>query len=95
MITEALHLEGISRDVIRHIQELRKKADFDITDRIKVWVADSYEELDKAVAQHKDTIMSETLCVELNSGAPADGAVTEQIELVKNGPKFTLAVLKV
>ena len=95
VITEALHLEGISRDVIRHIQELRKKADFDITDRIKVWITDSYEELDKAVAQHKDTIMSETLCVGMNEGAPAAEAVSEQIELVKNGPKFIIAVAKV
>ena len=33
-ITEALRLEGYARDVIRLIQDMRKDADYNVTDRI-------------------------------------------------------------
>ncbi len=96
VITEELRLEGISRDVIRHIQELRKQADFNISDRIAVWMEGTWEELDKALAQHRETIMAETLCLELSVGssAPAE-AFGLDVEFERKGPKCHISVLQV
>ena len=92
VITEELRLEGVSRDVIRHIQENRKNADFDITDRIAVWIGNSWEELDKALSQHLEEIKSETLCLKFNEGQPGEGAFSAEVEMVKKGPKFLLTL---
>ena len=37
-ITEELEKEGYARDIIRFLQELRKKADYNISDRIYIYV---------------------------------------------------------
>ena len=66
-LTPELVDEGLAREFISKVQQMRKAADFEMTDRIRItYGAD--EEVRKAVAAFKDYIMGETLAVELKEG---------------------------
>jgi isoleucyl-tRNA synthetase len=69
---ELIH-EGWARDVIRHVQTLRKDADLDVTDRIRLWLEIDDDALRAAVQTHLDTIAAEVLAnaTELDAG-PAE-----------------------
>jgi isoleucyl-tRNA synthetase len=64
-ITPALTLEGRARDVIRQLQDMRKQADLNMTDRIRIIYTDDYAEIFSA---HGDWISSETLAVSAQPG---------------------------
>jgi isoleucyl-tRNA synthetase len=63
-ITESLRQEGISRELVNRIQNIRKEQDFDVTDNIIVEIEQS-EELCQAAETFKEYICSETLTQEL------------------------------
>ena len=63
-IDEDLELEGLARDVVRAVQQARKDADLQISDRIKLGISCS-DHLNKAIKLHKDYICSQTLCQEI------------------------------
>jgi isoleucyl-tRNA synthetase len=75
-LTPALIHEGMARDFVRHVQDLRKKADFNVADRIVIhYAADG--EAAEAIVQHAAYIQQETLAEELSVGeSPAGSAVT-------------------
>jgi len=60
-ITPELKREGLMREVIRHVQSARKKAGLQVDDRIMLHLATNDEQLRQALAEHADTIASETL----------------------------------
>ena len=63
-ITEDLLLEGFARDIVRHIQNLRKKEGLQVTDKITI----SYktkEKLEQAFTRFSDYICTETLTTNL------------------------------
>ena len=61
-LTEDLVNEGLAREVVSKVQQLRKQKDFDMMDNITIYLhAD--DEVAKAVEMHKDYIMKETLAV--------------------------------
>lgn len=89
-ISEDLRNEGLSRELVNRIQNLRKEADFELTDRIDVKLLKS-SEISEAVNDNLNYICSETLCdslklvdelegTELDLG---DGIIT-QIKIQKN-----------
>jgi len=65
VLTEELINEGLARETISKIQQIRKNNDFDIADRVKVYYKGD-EGYTKAVSQFKEFIMNETLAVEFN-----------------------------
>jgi isoleucyl-tRNA synthetase len=64
-LTPELVNEGLAREFVRRVQEARKQADFEISDRIKVFYSTS-ENLRKAADQFNDYIKDETLAVVLD-----------------------------
>ncbi len=70
-ITKELSLEGLSRDVIRQVQEARKKAGLEISDRIFVDLNTTDKELAEAIKTHEKTICSEALAEFKNDIQPA------------------------
>ena len=88
-VTKELADEGIARDAVRHIQQARKDAGLDVSDRISLkLVADS--ESQRALDEHRDFVARETLAqsLEILSGEPSaelsvgeNGAI--EIELAK------------
>jgi isoleucyl-tRNA synthetase len=64
VITEELRQEGIVRDIVRGVQNLRKEAGFEVSDRIELCMSGA-EEMKEAVEEFRDYLMNETLAVRL------------------------------
>ena len=71
-ISAELRDEGLAREIIRRIQDFRKQADFDISDRI-ILVYQATPSLQAAIEAHRVYIMEETLTVEMSEANPAAG----------------------
>ncbi|MBK6793070.1 MAG: isoleucine--tRNA ligase [Anaerolineales bacterium] len=92
-LTPELVAEGMAREFVRRVQDLRKTADLDVADRIELFVEASAG-LKTAVETHADYIKSETLTVKLSFATPpANASVVEdafegetvKVGLVKSG----------
>ncbi|HRW63735.1 MAG TPA: DUF5915 domain-containing protein, partial [Bacteroidales bacterium] len=59
-VTEDLREEGIAREFVNRIQNLRKESNFDVTDKIEVKIQ-KHELINTAIEKHKDYISSQTL----------------------------------
>ncbi|MDG2498880.1 MAG: DUF5915 domain-containing protein, partial [Flavobacteriaceae bacterium] len=64
-ISEALKEEGIARELVNRIQNLRKDSGFELTDRIEVSLQ-AEDEIENAVKHNKEYIKLETLTDELH-----------------------------
>ncbi|HMZ06708.1 MAG TPA: isoleucine--tRNA ligase [Anaerolineales bacterium] len=64
-LTPELVAEGLAREFVRRVQDLRKTADLDVSDRINLFVEASAG-LKSAVEMHMDYIKAETLSVKLS-----------------------------
>ncbi len=74
-LTDELRNEGMARELINRIQNLRKETGLEITDRIVVTVSPK-EETDKAIAAYGDYIKSQVLADSITV-ADNDGVETE------------------
>jgi isoleucyl-tRNA synthetase len=92
-ITEELAREGMAREVVRHVQELRKKSGLEMEDRITLHFAAESPELLQAVEVHRSYISAETLAVEW-SNAPLDGD-SQAINVKVDGHPLTIQLRKV
>lgn len=74
-LTPELINEGLAREFVRRVQDLRKQANLEISDRIRLYVTAS-PGLARAIDEFRSYIMGETLALEIHSGAAPEGAVT-------------------
>jgi len=89
-LTEALKDEGFARELVHRIQNMRKKAGFEVSDRITL----SYRttpRLERAIRAFRDYIQAETLCLHLEAGDDGDFSFVENI----NGEETRIAISKV
>ena len=63
-ISEALRKEGIARELVNRIQNIRKDSGFEVTDKIKVQILKN-DSIEQAVIDNETYIKSETLTKEL------------------------------
>lgn len=68
-LTPELEKEGLARELVRRVQDLRKTADFDISDRIRL-AYKATPKLKAAVAEFSEYIKNETLTLELLESDP-------------------------
>jgi isoleucyl-tRNA synthetase len=66
-LTDVLRREGRARELVRLIQDARKAAGLDVSDRIQLGIVGSHAVTD-ALAAHRDYVVGETLAVDLISG---------------------------
>ena len=66
-ITDELRIEGVSRELIRHIQSLRKTSELEVSDRIHLSVQSDDQDVQKALEQFGDEIRRETLADTLDT----------------------------
>ena len=93
VITPDLAEEGVARDVVHHIQNLRRDAEFELTDRIVTYYQAPDEIASVITGQFAGYIRQETLSDELVSAPPGDAAKTETVKVEKLD--VTLAVKRV
>jgi isoleucyl-tRNA synthetase len=65
-VTPQLEVEGIARELINRIQQLRREAEFEVTDRISVAWSSTSDEVATAFAEHAGTIAAEVLAVSID-----------------------------
>ncbi len=78
-IDESLMKEGLSRELIRAIQVLRKEANFNIEQRISLYIETEDETLKDVVNTYKDKIISEALVN--NYGDMQDPIIDKTVEI--------------
>jgi len=77
-VTEELKKEGVARELIKRIQNHRKTAGFEVTDRITIQF-ESNAETDEAVKVYGDYIASQVLATSIE--IVATGSLTDAVEL--------------
>jgi isoleucyl-tRNA synthetase len=90
-LTEALKREGVARELVNRIQNIRKSKDFDITDKIVVKINPD-EHVNDAVADFKDYIAKQVLATSIEVADVTD--VNDRIELDMDDYKLYITVEK-
>jgi isoleucyl-tRNA synthetase len=90
-LTPELEREGLAREFVRRVQDLRKTAGLEISDRIIIRFAAS-PKLSEAIRDFAGYITSETLCVDLAAGEVGDTAVVDD---AFDGETVRLSLVKV
>jgi isoleucyl-tRNA synthetase len=90
-LDDDLRREGIAREFVNRIQNLRKDAGFEVTDRICVYI-DCPKEFTDAVLKLSDYIKSETLAVELSTTFE-HGEYSGDVEIERR--KFKISISRV
>jgi len=90
-LTPELRQEGLARDLVRNIQNLRKQAGLNIEDRIVLSVQSDSPDVQTALSSFGDYICQETLATELiNNETPTGDMAKTDVAL--DGAKITLAI---
>jgi isoleucyl-tRNA synthetase len=73
--------EGIARELVRAIQELRKSSGLAVSDRIELWLSSEADDFAGALRQHRDAIAAEVLAttVKVNELPAQDAKETELV----------------
>ncbi|NIR84658.1 MAG: isoleucine--tRNA ligase [Gammaproteobacteria bacterium] len=66
-LNEALRREGLAREMVRTVQDARKQAGLDVSDRIRLNIHGTAA-VEQALAQHRAFVMAETLAIEWVEG---------------------------
>lgn len=77
-LTEELVQEGLARDIVRRIQEMRKEINLDYKDYITVFYTGDIQ-AERAIEQYRDYIKQETLAHILEKGVPGKGHTKEWV----------------
>jgi len=80
-ITPELKAEGLARDLIRIIQDMRKEADFDVADRIQLLIQTDNIELEHAVVIFSDYIENETLAIQIQTKGDLEYDLEKEVEI--------------
>ena len=83
-VTDALRCEGVARELINRIQNIRKDSGFDVTDKVDVVIGaegNAAAEIEASLATYKDYLASQVLARSVETlpaaAAPADAAEVE------------------
>jgi isoleucyl-tRNA synthetase len=79
-ITPELADEGLAREIVRRLQDLRREAGFELADRIIAWVAGDAD-VARVLERHGAYIRGETLALELRSEEPPADATRSEDDL--------------
>ena len=81
-------MEGLKRELVRQINNLRKKAELTIQDRIKLSIKTDNEEIKQVIEKFGDEILKDTLATEFVDSEE------EGIEVKVGGEKVKVVLVK-
>ncbi len=79
-VSDDLRYEGIAREFVNRIQNIRKETGFDVTDKITVLIED-HEFVNEAVKRHAAYIGSQTLATAVTLSKNITGAGSREVEI--------------
>lgn len=91
-VTDALRQEGVARELINRIQNIRKESGFEVTDRIRVEIART-PAVEESLAAFASYVAAQTLAVEVKATDRPAGAFVTDTEL--DGEPLRIAVTRV
>jgi isoleucyl-tRNA synthetase len=92
-LSPELVAEGLSRELVRHLQNMRRNAGFDITDHITTYYQTEDPLIRQVISDFADYIKQETLSEEITESAPPDGASVEK-HRISNG-EISMAIRRI
>jgi len=78
-MTDELHEEGLARELVNRIQNLRKTNGYEITDKIKI-VISYHQEVSAALSKWKSYIMTQTLAENIDLAETVEDGVSLDLE---------------
>lgn len=79
-VSEELRFEGIAREFVNRIQNIRKESGYDVTDKISV-VIENHNFVSEAVKKHTSYIKSQTLATSVELSDSFNGDNTREVEI--------------
>ncbi|PIT90736.1 MAG: isoleucine--tRNA ligase [Candidatus Komeilibacteria bacterium CG10_big_fil_rev_8_21_14_0_10_41_13] len=92
VLTEELKLEGLLRELVRSINQLRKEAGLTINDSVVIGYQTDSEMVKKVVSDFKAEILSGTISAEIKPEKITENLIAKDLDL--NGEKLWLALKK-
>ncbi len=83
-LNDELISEGLAREFVNRIQNMRKDAGFEVIDKIKIFYKAS-DEIFHTVSIHKDYIASETLAIQIMQSEISDGGFNQEWKIGEQG----------
>ncbi len=90
-LTDELRLEGVARELVNRLQNLRKDSGLDVQDRIRVQLADTQSELNQAVATFGDIVRAEVQAVQLETVSNIAATATLAFDEYEVGVRLEVA----
>ena len=87
-ITDALKKEGVARELINRIQNLRKEKDFEITDKVEVAIV-KRDDVAESLAEYATYVCEQTLCGNITLVDSLEGA--DEVEW-ENGEMLHISI---
>lgn len=82
-VTDELRQEGIAREFVNRIQNIRKDSGFDVTDKIRIEILKN-DEINCAIEQYAEYIGQQTLAVDVKLVDQIDKSLSREVEIDEN-----------
>ncbi len=95
-VSEALKNEGVARELVNRIQNIRKDSDFDVTDKVNVVIfadGEAYNEINVSLGAYREYVAAQTLAQTVDLKAQSD-AVEGAAEVEWNDSTIKIAVTR-
>ena len=88
-ITPELKLEGVARELVNRIQNIRKDSGFDVTDKIKVEI-ESSDLVNGSIDVYSEYIASQTLAISVLGSSTPNGDFINEVEIDEQTVKIAV-----
>ncbi len=86
-VTEELREEGVAREFVNRIQNLRKDSGFDVTDKIKIEIV-KHDAINAAIERYAEYIGVQTLAVSVKLVDAVDKSLAREVDIDENISTF-------
>ena len=92
VLTDELKQEGMYRELVRTINNLRKEAGLTIQDKVEIYYETSSSSVKETIAKFQEDLLKNTLSLEIKEGLKTDALIEKEAEV--NGEKAKIGLIK-